>query len=164
MGKTKPKDIGTRQETKLCNVMNDYAGSVVCERVVQRGNKDRGDLRIIVDDLVITGESKHNKVYPSESMLAEFQEQTVRENRHAGQDGGVLFVNLPNKSIQRAECWMQPKTLLLLHGIDRLVEKLETERDRELLSRFMEADVPWLRLTLLNFMELCWGKPAWGRK
>lgn len=63
--KTRPKDIGTRQESSIRNVINDWAGEVVCERVALHGNKDMGDLRIVVDDLVLTGESKHCKAYPS---------------------------------------------------------------------------------------------------
>lgn len=161
----KPRVIGTKQESKLRDVMNDYAGEKVCERVVQHGSHDHGDLRILVDDLVLTGESKHKKTYPSEGLLEDFKKQTVKENENARQDGGVLFVNLPNKAIQRAECWMQRRTYLLLLGTDNIIKRFESEHDRKLLTRLLEErGQEWVRLTLLDFMRLCWGNPAWGRK
>lgn len=164
MGKTRPKDIGTRQETAIKNVLNDFAGKVVCERVALHGSKDHGDLRIVVDDLVLTGESKHCKSYPSEGMLDSFKRQTVAENENAMQDGGLLFVNNTGKSINRMDVWMQKSTYLKLHGADKLLERedLTDGVRRNIEGLLADGEFDWLRLTLLAFMYLCWGKPAWG--
>jgi len=164
--KTRPKDIGTRQESSIRNVINDWAGEVVCERVALHGNKDMGDLRIVVDDLVLTGESKHCKAYPSEGMLDNFKKQTVIENKNAEQDGGLLFVNNTGKSINRMDVWMQKSTFLKLHGLDAVVERYElSDEVRERLERMLkDTEHDWLRLTLLAFMHLCWGQPAWGKE
>lgn len=164
MGRNKPKEIGTRQESAICNVINEWAGQKVCERVVLHGNRDHGDLRITVDDLVLTGESKHCKRYPSDGMLADFRGQTAIENENAGQDGGVLFVNLPGRSINRMEVWMQKSTYMRLNGVDELLASDDlSARARALLSRLLEdGEWDWIRLTLVAFMHLCWGSPAWG--
>lgn len=159
----KPREIGTRMESNLRDAMNEHAGRKVCERVALHGEKDHGDLRIEVDELVLTGESKHGKVYPGEKKLEAFKRQTVDENENAGQDGGVLFVNLPNKSIMRTECWMQPRTFMLLSGFDLVLRDFESDHDRSLLRRLLDTEAPWLRLTLADFMRLCWGGPAQGR-
>lgn len=162
--RTKPKAIGTRQESNIRNVLNDWAGSEVCERVVLHGNKDHGDLRIVVDDLVLTGESKHCKSYPSEGMLDDFKSQTVTENENAAQDGGLLFVNNTGKSINRMDVWMQKSTFLKLHGADKLLERDDlSDGVRQRIERLLEdGEFDWLRLTLMAFMYLCWGEPAWG--
>lgn len=164
MGKTRPKDIGTRQETAIKNVLNDFAGANVCERVALHGSKDHGDLRIIVDDLVLTGESKRCKSYPSEGMLKSFKRQTVVENENAMQDGGLLFINNTGKSINRMDVWMQKSTYLKLHGVDKLLERedLTDGVRRNIEGLLVDGEFDWLRLTLLAFMYLCWGKPAWG--
>lgn len=162
--KTKPKVIGTRQESTIRDVLNDWAGSKVCERVALHGEKDHGDLRIIVDDLVLTGESKHNKKYPTEGMLKDFKAQTVTENENAGQDGGLLFINVPNRSVQRWEVWMQKSTFLKLHGLDKIIERedMGSKAKARLRTLLEDGDFDWLRLTMLAFMNLCWGSPAWG--
>ena len=162
--KTRPKDIGTRMESTIRDVMNDWAGWKVCERVALHGDKDHGDLRIEVDDLVLTGESKHCKTYPSEGMLADFKSQTVEENENADQDGGLLFINLTNRSVQRWEVWMQKSTFLKLHGLDKIIESDGiTDRAKAKLRTLLEdGEFDWLRLTMLAFMNLCWGSPAWG--
>lgn len=160
----RPKDIGTRMESKIRDVINDWAGWKVCERVALHGNNDHGDLRILVDELVLTGESKHCKEYPSEGMLDDFKAQTITENVNAGQDGGVLFVNLTNRSVQRWEAWMQKSTFLKLHGLDRVIERYELDdaAKARLEQLLIDTKHDWLRLTMAAFMHLCWGSPAWG--
>lgn len=163
MGKTRPKDIGTRQETAIKDALNDFAGYKVCERVILHGNKDHGDLRIEVHDLVLTGESKHCKRYPSVGMIESFKVQTVKENDNAGQDGGLLFVNLPGRSIQRMEVWMRCETYIKLLGIACDAVNATVLAHALLDGAHIDASHDWLRLTLLDFMYLCWGSPAWGR-
>lgn len=162
----KPKAIGTRMESKIRDVLNDWAGETVCERVALHGSKDMGDLRIAVDDLVLTGESKHCKDYPSDGMLEAFKRQTVDENHNAGQDGGLLFVNLANRSIQRWEVWMQKSTFMKLHGLDAVIERydLDDATRARLEQMLIDGEHDWLRLTMLAFMNLCWGSPAWGKE
>lgn len=161
----RPKDAGTRMESKIRNVINDWAGETVCERVALHGSKDVGDLRIVVDNLVLTGESKYRNSYPSEGMLDEFKRQAVTENENAGQDGGLLFVNLAGRSVQRWEVWMQKSTFLKLHGLDVVVEKYELSdaAKARLEQMLVDTEHDWLRLTMASFMHLCWGSPAWGR-
>ena len=164
--KARPKDIGTRMESKIRDVINDWAGAEVCERVALHGEKDRGDLRIEVDELVLTGESKHCKEYPSEGMLEDFKRQAIEENENAMQDGGLLFVNLTNRSVQRWEVWMQKSTFLKLHGLDAVIERYELdEHARARLERMLvDTEHDWLRLTMAAFLHLCWGSPAWGKE
>lgn len=156
----RPKDIGTRQETRIVNELNCYADRPVAERVALRGRCDHGDIRIRVDDLVLTGESKHSKHYPTEGQLAEFRRQTVVENQNAGQDGGVLFVNLPNKVIGRMECHMQKSTYLKLHGADRLLsdERMPPDLAEELWSALMEdGENDWICIPLSTLLGLAFG-------
>ena len=159
------KAKGTRQETNICNVLNDFAGSKVAERLALHGSNDLGDIRILVDDLTIIGESKYSNSYPSAGEIEKYKGQTVNENLHFGGDGGVLFVNLPNRSIQRMECHMQKSTLLKLHGIDRLIadeqipEKLRARLERAL---FEDGEFDWVCITLWTFMNLAYGQPAWA--
>lgn len=152
------KAKGTRQESAICKFVNEWAGDDVCERVALHGNRDEGDLRIAVDDLVLTGESKHCKSYPNEKLIEEFKRQTVAENENAGQDGGVLVVNLPGCGVRRYECWMQPATWLLLHGID-----IGDDAPLHIVGRLrqlMEYDPHgWVRLTMADFCHLCFGPP-----
>ena len=113
---------------------------------------------------MLTGESKHCKSYPSEGMLDDFKRQTVTENENAMQDGGLLFVNNTGKSINRMDVWMQKSTFLKLHGADKLLERDDlSEGVRQRIERLLEdGEFDWLRLTLMAFMYLCWGEPAWG--
>ena len=161
----KAKEIGTRQETNICNVINDFAGSKVAERLALHGSSDLGDIRIKVDDLVLIGESKHSKSYPSMGMIEEYKGQATTENLNSGGDGAILFVNLPNRSIQRMECHMQKSTLMKLHGIDRLIEDEQLpERLRRKLERalFEDGEFDWVCITLWTFMNLAYGQPAWA--
>lgn len=160
----RPKDAGTRMESKIRNVINDWAGEKVCERVALHGSKDIGDLRIVVDNLVLTGESKYRNSYPSEGMFDAFKEQAVTENENAGQDGGLLFVNLAGRSVQRWEVWMQKSTFLKLHGLDEVVDmyELNDATKARLEQMLVDDEHDWLRLTMAAFMHLCWGSPAWG--
>lgn len=98
-------------------------------------------------------------------MLDNFKQQTVIENENAEQDGGLLFVNNTGKSINRMDVWMQKSTFLKLHGLDAVVERYELGDDvRERLEQMLkDTEHDWLRLTLLAFMHLCWGQPAWGK-
>lgn len=142
----KTKAIGTRQESAICKYINAWAGRTVCERVVLHGNKDHGDLRIVLRDNVLTGESKHCKRYPGEKQIEDFKAQTVTENGHASQDGGVLFVNLPGCNIRRMECWMTTGTLLMICDA----------------SAAAPDDGVWVRLTLADFCRTCFGEPSEG--
>lgn len=163
MSKSKAK--GTRQETNICNVINDFAGAKVAERVALHGNTDMGDIRIAVDDLVLTGESKYSKDYPSVGKIEEYKGQTTTENMNAGQDGGILFINLPNRSIQRMECHLQKSTLMRLHGIDRLIadERIPEELRKRLERALMEdSEFDWVCITLWAFMNIAYGQPAWA--
>lgn len=161
----KSKVAGTAQETKICNIINDWAGMKVAERVPLHGSDDQGDIRIRVDSLTLVGESKYSKHYPSDGKLKDFKLQTVTENENAGGDGGILFVNLPHRSVNRMECHMQKSTLLRLHGIDLLVENERIPEDlRERLRKalFDDGEFDWVCITLFAFMNIAFGsKPAW---
>ena len=157
--RTKPKDIGTRQETAICKFMNEWAGEAVCERVVLHGNRDNGDLRILVDGIVLAGESKHCKKYPNEKKIESFKEQTLVEQYNSGSDGSVLIVNLPGCGVRRYECWMQPSTWLLLHGVGD-DERSPLKLTGKLRSLMRQDDNGWLRMTMSDFCHLCFGPSA----
>ena len=167
---SKSKVVGTRYESKIRDTMNDWVGggdnNSVCERVALRGSRDHGDLKIVVDDITLVGECKYSKTYPSEGELEDFKIQTVKENKHAGFDGGVLFVNLPRRSTFRDEVWMPIGTLLLLHGIDiAAIDDASPEKRKRIESLLTSVDEhSWVRLTLLDFLWTCYGAPSWGWK
>lgn len=158
------KQAGTKQETAICNAINDWAGSKVCERVALKGSYDCGDMRLVVDELTLTCESKHSKHYPTVGQLDEFKRQTIIENANAGQDGGLLFVNLPNKSMNRMEVWMQKSTYLRINGIDRLLRRPDlSDADRKRAEQaLVDGAFDWVRLTLVDFLHVTFGNPSWG--
>lgn len=45
--KTRPKDLGTRQETLVVRHAQDYG--LIAERLAEAGSNDRGDIRILTD-------------------------------------------------------------------------------------------------------------------
>lgn len=154
------RDAGTRQETKICTTLNDYAGCKVAERLALHGRLDQGDIRILVDDLVLTGESKHSKRYPSEGKMDAYRQQTVDETANAGSDGGVLFVNLPNRSVERMECHMLKSTYLKLHGVDRVLRdgRIPADASADLMAALMEdGENDWVCIPLSTFMGLAFG-------
>ena len=159
------KEKGTKQESNICNVINDFAGSKVAERLALHGNTDLGDIRILVDDLVLIGESKHSKSYPSVGKVEKYKGQATTENLNSGGDGAILFINLPNRSIQRMECHMQKSTLMKLHGVDRLItdERIPVDLRNRLEHALMEdGEFDWVCITLWAFMNLAYGQPAWA--
>ena len=162
------KDAGTRQETKIVRTLNEYAGEKVAERVALHGRLDHGDIRIVVDGMVLCGESKHSKYYPTVGMMAEHRRQTVEEMHNSCSDGCVLFVNLPNKGMERMECHMPRATYERLHGTDLLVRRLlgreglteEARTDAKRLEEELlrgDAETDWLCVPLSTFMSLAWG-------
>lgn len=147
---SKSKVKGTRYETALVDVFNDWNGIKCCERVVLHGDKDHGDIRLNVDDLTICVEAKWNKSYPNEKKMLDFREQTVKETKNSGADCGILVVNHYNQNVMRSEVWMQGGTWLALNAV---TEKLPVHASDE---------HDWLCMTLLDFCWLCFGAPAWG--
>lgn len=164
---SKAKAKGTRYETNVKNVINDWSGDPkTCERIALHGNKDHGDLRIIVDDLVLTGECKDYKKMLSEGMLAKFKEQAVEENANAGQDGALLIVNFPNRAIDRSQVHMLKSTLARLNGIERLItdERIPEDLRQQLWQAVMvDGEYDWVCITLFQFLNIAYGHPAWGR-
>lgn len=161
---SKAKAKGTAFETKVKNVINDWCGEKVCERVALHGNADHGDLRILVDDLTLTGECKYRKAMPTEAELTDFKAQTLTENENAEQDGSLLFVNVPNRSIERAQVHMPMSTLVSLYGADRIIERVpEDQREKLRISLMVQGEHDWVCKTLLDFLYIAYGRPAWGR-
>lgn len=159
------KDAGTKQETKICRTINDYAGEKVAERLAQHGKLDQGDIRIVVGDLVLTGESKHSKRYPSEGLMDEYKDQTVKETAHAGSDGGVLFVNLPNRSIERMECHMLKSTYVKLVGMEYFMGADVPQLVASVLRSVLLEDDPerdWLCIPMSTFLRIAFGHDRKG--
>lgn len=147
---SKAKAKGTKYESALVKVLNDWSGGQVAERVALHGNYDNGDLRLTVDDLTICVEAKWRKSYPSEGDMLYFRAQTLAETGNSGADCGVLVVNHYGQNVMRSEVWMQGGTWLALNAV---TEKLP-----------LHASDPhdWLCMTLLDFCWMCFGAPAWG--
>lgn len=149
------KAKGTRMESAIVRAINEYAGYKVAERVALHGNKDHGDIRLDLGDMVLTIESKCSKTYPTESEFERFKQQTVDENENACQDGGVLIVNLPGKSVSRYECWMQFSTLCRLRArmvgldLESLPEPFYTNSQRML--RMGESH--WIMCRFSHFLS-----------
>ncbi len=161
----KPKKIGTAFESKIRDAINDWVGEEFCKRIVLHGNKDHGDLEIIVGEMVFTGEAKKNKQYPSEGKIEEFKRQSIKESGNAGTIGALLFVNLPNKSLMRAEVWMERRTYLNIIGIGMVERGALTSEARKVIRRWMgEGEHAWLRLTFCDFLWTVYGPPSWEWK
>lgn len=144
------KAKGTKYETAIVNVFNDWVGLTVAERVALHGNHDNGDVRLMVDDLTVCVEAKWSKSYPSEKEMLEFREQTITETGNSDSDCGILVVNHYNKSIMRSEVWMTGGTWLMLNAYTfKLPARVRDEHD-------------WLCMTMLDFCWTCFGAPAWG--
>ena len=144
------KTKGTRYETAIVNMFNDWYGLKIAERIALHGDKDNGDIRLKVDDLIVCVEAKWNKSYPNEKKMLDFREQTVKETNNSGADCGILVVNHYNQSIMRSEVWMTGSTWLMLNGYDNS-------------TRIGKYDVhDWLCMTMLDFCWTCFGAPAWG--
>lgn len=144
------KKKGTEFESKVAKRINEYVGIDVAERMALHGQKDRGDLRLDLGELVLTIECKDYKAYPSEGQFKDFIKQTVNENEHAGQDGGVLIVNLYNKSLDRAQVWMELSTLYKLRmrmlGID--MDRLPEGWDQMI----RDGDGKWVMVPFWRFL------------
>ena len=144
------KSKGTRNETNLVNVVNDWTGEVSCRREVLHGNKDHGDIFLDVDGLRMTWEAKWREEYPSEKEIESFKAQAETENENAGRDAAILSVNLYGKSVMRQEIWMLGTTWMALNGIEW--EGVAVDEHS------------WVRVTLLDFLWMCFGAPSWGIK
>lgn len=147
---SKAKAKGTKYESALVKVLNDWSGGQVAERMALHGNYDNGDLRLTVDDLTICVEAKWRKSYPNEREMLDFRAQTLAETGNSGADGGILVVNHYGQNVMRSEVWMQGGTWLALNAA--------TEK----LSLHASDEHDWLCMTLLDFCWLCFGAPAWG--
>lgn len=158
------KAKGTRFESAVCNVINDFAGSEVARRVALHGNTDNGDIHIVLGDMKFVGECKYSKSYPAEGKLLDYRSQTVTENENAGGDGGLLFVNLPGRRIQRAEVWLQRSThyrLELLRVGIRYPEDIPPESLPRINEIIADSEFSWRRLTLFDFLHEYLTRPAW---
>lgn len=152
------KASGTRFESRIRDEANAWAGETVCERVVLHGSRDHGDVRARVDDLTLTIEAKYRKRYPADGDMESFKAQAVTENENAGQDGAVLIVNVPNRSVMRAQCWMLRSTLMRLHGIDRLLGDVPKPMRGLMWNALMvDGEHDWLCVTFETFLHICWG-------
>ena len=141
------KAKGTRYETALVDTINDWIGDQsACERKVQKGSRDQGDIRLRYRDMEVAIEAKWSKSAPNKALEDEFKRQTLRERDHAGADCGVLIVNRYRQSIMRTDVYMTQLTLATLRGWD--VEDVEDEHS-------------WVRASLLDFLWTLYGAPAW---
>lgn len=147
---SKSKAKGTRYESQLVGVFNDWVGLKVAERIVLHGNHDHGDLRLSVDDLIVCVEVKWRKSYPSEADMLDFRAQTVAETDNSGADCGILVVNHYNQNVMRSEVWMTGDTWLMLNGYDGSMS----------VGKYDIHD--WLCMTMLDFCWTLFGAPAWG--
>lgn len=143
----KSKVKGTRYETDLVNVINDWEGLVICERLPLHGNEDKGDIRLRIGDLVICVEAKNLKDYPSPSLMDKFREDTIKETAHLGADGGLLVINKYRKRITLSEVWMQHGTFFKLYR-----RNPPTSDDAH----------AWCCMTLGDFLHRFLGEPVWA--
>lgn len=155
---------GTRQETAICNIINDFVGHDVARRVPLHGAEDQGDIHITLGFLKLVGESKCSKSYPSEGLLKDYKQQALIENENANGDGGLLFINLPGRSINRMEVWLQRSTHykmeLQRYGIQypNDIPLKELKRVNEIMC---DSEFSWRRLTMFDFLHEYFSHPAW---
>lgn len=165
---SKAKKIGTAFESDIRDAHNDWAGRKVCERVALHGTHDNGDLRIEIGDLILTGEAKKRKQYPSEGEIEGYKQQAIEECENAGTYGALLFVNLPRKNLYRTEVWMERSTYLAISGVDdfirRVMMRTDSHDEGELEEWMVRDEHSWLRLTLVDYLWMVYGPPAWEWK
>ena len=155
---------GTRQESRICDVINDFVGRVVAERLPLHGAEDQGDIRIAMGPMVLIGESKCSKSYPSEGQIADYKYQTATEAENAGADGGLLFVNLPNRRIERMEVWLQRSThfkLELMRMGYHYPEDIPLKNIEKVSEVMRDSEYSWRRMTLFDFLHEYFDHPAW---
>lgn len=155
---------GTKQETKICNVINDFVGKDVAERLPLHGSEDQGDIRITLGPMTLVGESKCSKHYPSEGQMADYKYQTVTEAENAGADGGLLFVNMPNRRIERMQVWMQRSThykLELLRLGYHYPEDIPLKNVGRVTEVLADSEYSWRCITLFDFLHEYFDHPAW---
>lgn len=158
---------GTRQETAICNIINDFVGTDVARRVPLHGAEDQGDIHIKMGFLKLVGESKCSKTYPSDGLIKKYKKQALTENENAGGDGGLLFINLPGRSIDRMEVWLQRSTHykmeLLRYGIQypNDIPLKYLQKVNEIMS---DSEFSWRRLTMFDFLHEYFSHPAWEWK
>lgn len=158
------KVAGTRQETRICNVINDFAGSDIAERLALHGSNDQGDIRIRFGGLTLIGESKYSKHYPSEGQIQDFKAQTLTECENYGGDGGLLFVNVPNRSITRMEIWLQRSThfkLEMMRNGIKYPDDIPQEQLEKVQEIIADSEFSWRRITLFDFLHEYFRHPAW---
>lgn len=143
----KSKVKGTRFETDLVDVINDWEGLAICERLPLHGNEDRGDIRLRIRDLTICIEAKNLKDYPPPSLMEKFRDDTVTETANLGADGGLLIISKYRKRITLSEVWMQHGTFFKLYH-------------RE--PPEMDDAHAWCCMTLGDFLRRFLGEPAWA--
>ena len=155
---------GTRFETAVCDVFNDFAGSEIARRVVLHGNHDHGDVHIKIGYLTLVSECKYSKSYPSNGQLKNYKHQTLDETENASGDGGLLFVNVPNRSIQRAEVWLQRSTHYKLE-MQRLGIQYPNDIPLHMIAKVNEvmadSEFSWRRITIFDFLHEYLSHPAW---
>lgn len=158
------KAKGTRQETLICNVINDFAGRDIARRVALHGSNDHGDIHIQMGIFKLVGESKCSKSYPSEGLISDYKLQTVTENENAGGDGGLLFINIPNRRVERMQVWMQRSTHLKLE-MQRSGIQYPNDIPLDCITRVNEvmadSEFSWRCVTLFDFLHEYLDHPAW---
>ena len=158
------KAKGTRFESAVCNVINDFAGHDIARRVALHGNTDNGDIHIKIGFLTLVGECKYSKSYPSDGQLKDYKQQTLTETENAMGDGGLLFVNVPNRSIQRAEVWLQRSTHYKLE-MQRVGIQYPNDIPLHMIAKVNEvmadSEFSWRRITIFDFLHEYLSHPAW---
>ena len=139
----KSKAKGTKYETSVTNYFNEWCGEKVCERVVLHGNRDHGDLRLYVADLVLAVECKWREKYPNDAEESDFRKQTITETENAKTDGGILVMNRYRNGIERHEVWTTDFVIAKLYGDDTF-----------------DGCGLWLCMRLKDFCRLCFGPQA----
>lgn len=117
------RDIGTRAETKVVRYL---AGrGLEAERRALSGRDDKGDVKVTLEDAVLTIEVKAGKMTanPNRSQLDEWLRQTRVEAANAGCTG-VLVVVRYRRSIEDADVYMIDGDRTLFMHLDELADML----------------------------------------
>lgn len=87
--KTKPKDIGTKAETDVCNWARRH-GLIHVRRIVQHGNKDHGDVKLCEGVMIQVKDGYTQGRPPTDYLIGQWLEKMDEQKKNGEWDFALL--------------------------------------------------------------------------